>query len=147
MSKPPDADQKVEGVRFPRVGLRSGQLRIPREDFLLLHEHARPKGLFDIDVQHRDGVVIVRPIGELDLATAPELRAILQDLRQQKASVVIDLTDLTFLDSTGLRLIWDADASARADGMDLTLTVGQPDVMRVFEVTGLSRRLTFRHLN
>ena len=118
-----------------------------RKDFLLLHEHAPTDGLFDIDVQHRDGVVVVRPIGELDLATAPQLRAILQELRQQKASVLIDLKDLTFLDSTGLRLIWDADAAARADGMDLTLTVGQPDVMRVFEVTGLIRRLNFSDLN
>jgi anti-anti-sigma factor len=129
------------------VGLRSGQLRVPRKDFLLLHDHASPDNLFDIEVEHRDGVVVVRPIGELDMATAPELRAILQDLRNQKASVVIDLKDLTFLDSTGLRLIWDADAEARKDGLDLTLTVGPPDVMRVFEVTGLTRRLNFTDLN
>jgi anti-anti-sigma factor len=114
---------------------------------LLTHEHAPTEGLFDIEVEHRDGVVVVRPVGELDLATAPQLRAILQELRRQKASVVIDLKDLTFLDSTGLRLLWDADAAAREDGMDLTLTVGRPDVMRVFEVTGLTRRLNFADLN
>lgn len=111
------------------------------------HEHLPAHPLFDIDVEHRDGIVVVRPIGELDMVTAPHLRSILQELRNRKASVVIDLEDLTFIDSTGLRLIWDADAAAREDGLDLSLTVGQPDVMRVFELTGLSRRLNFADLN
>jgi anti-anti-sigma factor len=114
---------------------------------LLTRKHLQPDELFDIDVEQRDGVVVVRPIGELDMVTAPQLRDILQELRQKKASVVIDLKELTFLDSTGLRLIWDADAASRQDGLDLTLTVGNPDVMRVFELTGLTRRLNFADLN
>jgi anti-anti-sigma factor len=113
----------------------------------LPQDRAQAHPLFDIDVEHRDGVVVVKPIGELDMVSAPQLRDILRELRQQKASVVIDLSELTFLDSTGLRLIWDADAAAREDGLDLTLTPGNPDVMRVFELTGLNRRLTFADLN
>ena len=110
-------------------------------------EHLPSPPVFDIDVEHRDGIVVVRPIGELDLVTAPQLRSILQELRNRKASVVIDLKELTFIDSTGLRLIWDADATAREDGLGLSLTVGHPDVMRVFELTGLTRRLNFADLN
>jgi anti-sigma B factor antagonist len=99
--------------------------------------------LFDIDVAHRNGAVVVAPRGELDMVTAPELRQILHELRRKKASVVLDLKELTFLDSTGLRLIWDADAASREDGLTLTLTVGSPEIMRVFELTGLTRRLNF----
>jgi anti-sigma B factor antagonist len=102
---------------------------------------------FDVQVDHDDGVVVVRPIGELDLHTAPVLREILEDLRKQKASVLLVLKALTFMDSTGLRLIWDADVASRADGLDLTLTVGPPEVMRVFDLTGLTRRLPFVDLN
>ena len=107
------------------------------------HDQTQANHLFDVDVERRDGVVVVQPTGELDMVTAPRLRDILRDLRHQKASVLLDLAALTFLDSTGLRLIWDADAAARADGLDLKLRPGNPDVMRVFELTGLNRRLNF----
>ena len=113
----------------------------------MTHEPLPADQVFDIEVEHRDGVVVVRPIGELDMVTAPQLRSILKELRDKKASVVIDLKELTFLDSTGLRLIWDADAESRRDGLELTLTVGNPDIMRVFELTGLTRRLNFADLN
>jgi anti-anti-sigma factor len=99
---------------------------------------------FDIDVVHRDGVVVVRPKGELDLASAPELRKILDELCRQKANVLLELDELTFIDSTGVRLIWDIDAKSRQDGMSLQLTTGPPDVMRVFDLTGLTARLPFR---
>jgi anti-sigma B factor antagonist len=113
----------------------------------LPQKHLPANDLFDIDVEQRDGVVVVKPRGELDMVTAPHLRDILRDLRQKQASVLLDLGELTFLDSTGLRLIWDADAASREDGLTLTLTVASPDIMRVFELTGLNRRLNFANGN
>jgi anti-sigma B factor antagonist len=102
-----------------------------------------PTQSLDVDVEHGDGPAVVRPRGELDLASAPKLRAVLQDLRNKKASVRLELKELTFLDSSGLRLIWETDAAAREDGLTLTLSAGPPQVMRVFELTGLRKRLNF----
>ncbi|MEA2479931.1 MAG: anti-sigma factor antagonist [Thermoleophilaceae bacterium] len=102
---------------------------------------------FDVDVEHTDGVVFVRPKGDLDLATAPDLRDILRELAKAGASVVLDLAELRFIDSSGLRVIWETDNAARRDGMDLTLTPGPPQIMRVFDVTGLTKRLPFADRN
>jgi anti-anti-sigma factor len=98
---------------------------------------------FDVAVERRDGAAVVRPIGELDMASAPQLREIVGGLRHTHSSLLIDLKGVTFLDSTGLRLIWDVDAMCRHDGLDLKLAPGPPEVMRVFELTGLTRRLPF----
>jgi anti-anti-sigma factor len=97
----------------------------------------------EVDVEQRDGVHVVRPRGELDMFSAPALRDLLRNLRRLKASVRIDLREVTFMDSSGLRLIWDADAACKRDGIELTLVKGPPDVMRVFDVTGLAGRLPF----
>ena len=97
----------------------------------------------DIDVDHADGAVVVRPRGELDLASTPDLRAILQEQYNKKASVLLDLSELTFLDSSGLRLIWDTATAAKQHGLELALASGPPEVMRVFELTGLRKRLNF----
>jgi anti-anti-sigma factor len=97
----------------------------------------------DIAVERRDGVAVVCPRGELDMFSAPELRDVLGDLRERKESVLLQLHELTFMDSSGLRLIWDSDVAAREDGIEMTLTAGRPEVMRVFEVTGLIKRLPF----
>jgi anti-sigma B factor antagonist len=97
----------------------------------------------EIDVDRAEGAVVVRPRGELDLASTPDLRAILQEQYNRKASVLLDLSELTFLDSSGLRLIWETAAAAKQQGLELALTSGPPEVMRVFELTGLKKRLNF----
>jgi anti-anti-sigma factor len=50
---------------------------------------------------------------------------------------------LTFIDSTGLRLVLEWDSVARRDGLRLRLRPGPPAVQRVFEVTGVIERLPF----
>jgi anti-sigma B factor antagonist len=106
------------------------------------HKHFQPQ-LFEIDVDQGDAGVVVRPRGELDLASTPDLRAILQNLCNKKASVLLDLSEVTFMDSSGLRLIWESDAAAKEHGLELALASGPPEVTRVFELTGLRKRLNF----
>ena len=87
--------------------------------------------------------VFVSVQGEVDLATAPELEVALERaLEAPGRRLVIDLRDVTFLDSTGLALMLRQERNARAGGRRLIVVKGPPDVQRVFELTGMSERLT-----
>lgn len=93
-----------------------------------------------------DGVAVIALSGELDLAGTgalqTELDRVVADARP--AVVVLDLRDLAFLDSSGLRVIAGFDARARAEGAWRFLLVrGRPPVHRVFEITRLVDRLAF----
>ena len=76
---------------------------------------------FDIAVDHRDGVVVVRPQGDLDIATTPLLDEILRDLAAKGASAVLDLGETEFIDSSGLQTILSAHAASQRDGFGLTM--------------------------
>jgi anti-sigma B factor antagonist len=82
--------------------------------------------------EHAAGTVVV-PDGELDLCTAKDLEAV---LATQSGPVVVDLRKLSFIDLTGLRVLLDADARSRQDGMNLRFIPG-PTVRRLFEIAEL----------
>ena len=82
--------------------------------------------------------------GELDLdgvdrVTEELERAEASDARQ----IVLDLSGLTFIDSSGVRMIVCADLRSRPDGKRLRLIRGGAPVQRVFELTGVLERLPF----
>lgn len=92
---------------------------------------------------HRDAVHI-RPIGELDLATVPVVEAQLAELTAAGfAHLVLDLREVSFLDSSGLHLILAWDAKARASGLSFELVPGPAPVQRIFDVTRVADRLSF----
>ena len=90
-------------------------------------------------------VAIVRPTGELDLSGATVLEAELDRLAEdpELTSVVLDMRDLQFMDSSGLRLVVVADMRAREAGRRFALVRGGETVHRVFEITRMSDRLDF----
>ena len=93
---------------------------------------------------HRGGVYVVAPYGELDLATAPDVvRELERAERSDAAEIVLDLGGLSFIDSSGIRLVLHADQRSSADGNRLRLLPGRPGVHRVFAVCGLVDRLPF----
>ena len=81
--------------------------------------------------------------GELDLASADQADETLQAAEAEGTPLVLDLSGLTFMDSTGLRLILRAARRARENGRSLKLVSGPPRVQRVFRVTGMESRLPF----
>jgi anti-anti-sigma factor len=86
----------------------------------------------------------IRLQGELDLATHAELeRELLRVEATDVRSIVVDLSGLTFMDSTGIRLLLNADARSRADSNRLSLRRGPFAVQRVFELTGVVDLLPF----
>ncbi len=82
------------------------------------------------------GWVVVSASGEVDVATSPELLAALEEAAKQASKLVIDLSGVTFMDSTGLGVVVQAKRAFDADDA-LRLVVREPNVRKVFEVTGL----------
>jgi anti-sigma B factor antagonist len=88
---------------------------------------------------HRESV-FVRPVGELDLATAPIVDTQLAELVEAGfTNIVVDLGKLRFLDSTGLRLLLSWEARARAEGVEMRVLPGPPPVQRIFAIAGLTK--------
>jgi anti-anti-sigma factor len=89
-------------------------------------------------------IPLVALAGELDISTAAEVdRELTKVERQQPRTVVVDLRELTFIDSTGLRTIISADARCRRYGGRLVIVPGPPAVHRVFSISLLDQRLQF----
>jgi anti-sigma B factor antagonist len=100
---------------------------------------------FRCDVWPERAAVTVRPVGELDVSTVPVLAARIAELRHAGfRQVVLDLSGLLFIDSSGLHMIIDCEAKARQDGFAFDLIPGSRPIQRVFEITGLAGRLPFR---
>ena len=86
--------------------------------------------------------MIVAPRGELDLGSADELRAALRRHAVVHArDIVLDLSEVSFLDSSGLSLVMEEHQRCGRDGCDFRLVPGPDAVQRVFEITGLDRLL------
>ena len=93
----------------------------------------------------RVGVVhTVRIVGELDLANADQLEHELLRVEATDAlTIILDLSGLTFMDSTGVRAVLRAHARSRADSNRLTLLRGPTSVQRLFAICGVSELLPF----
>ena len=99
---------------------------------------------FRVDVEPERESVRVAPVGELDIATVEKLQSEVSRLLETGfAKIVLDLRAVRFLDSTGLRLVLELDAAARADSHELLVIRGPDTVHRIFEVTQVAERLNF----
>jgi len=93
--------------------------------------------------QLEDGIRVIAVRGELDLSTAPELEGPLDEaIAAGDASVIVDLSECEFIDSTGIALIvraWQQlDRTAAGDGTGRVVICSYNDqVCRVLEITGL----------
>lgn len=98
-----------------------------------------PSDVFDIRVDRAAEAPTVAVRGEVDVATAPAVREALYRLFDAGARhVVVDLGEMTFIDSSGLGVLVGALRRAREAGGRLELVNLQPGTRRVFDVTGLT---------
>ena len=82
--------------------------------------------------------------GELDIASAGEVEQELMRVEATDATaIVLDLTELSFIDSTGVRMLLMADARSRGDSCRLTLRRPPAAVVRVLSLAGVDERLPF----
>lgn len=101
-------------------------------------------GFLEVRSERSDDRHLIALDGELDL---DGVERVTDELEQAEASdaerIVLDLSGLDFIDSSGVRLIVRADLRSRADGDRLRLIRGNARVQRVFELTGVLERLPF----
>jgi anti-sigma B factor antagonist len=82
--------------------------------------------------------------GELDMASSPTLEAALQQICiGGTEAVTLDLSKLTFMDSTGLRVVLLAKELCERHGCEFLLIPGPAQIQRLFEITGVLERLPF----
>jgi anti-anti-sigma factor len=94
---------------------------------------------FDCTIERKGDTMIVLPEGDLDIANAAVVRKVLQEIleRRDAAHVEVDMSAVTFLDSSGIGMLVAAKRSAEAKGATLRLREPGPVVRMVLEVTNL----------
>ena len=92
-----------------------------------------------VTLSYQDGVASILVCGELDVATAADLRAGLLEAMAVTNEIVVDLSELGFIDSTGIGVLVGAAKRLTAEGGEIRLQGVRPPTMRVFEVTGVDR--------
>jgi anti-sigma B factor antagonist len=95
-------------------------------------------GNFEVSDLDHNGVPVLAIRGEIDVATAPRLRERLLELADKSPSVaIVDLTEVSFIDSTALGVLVSGAKRFRGGGGDLRLVVTEPHIAKVFAITGL----------
>jgi anti-sigma B factor antagonist len=95
---------------------------------------------FQIEEGEHAGVPVIRVDGEIDVATAPQLRESLHRvITRGEGNVVLDLLGVTFLDSTALGVMVGALRRCRELGGELHVVVADPRIIKIFEITGLTK--------
>jgi anti-sigma B factor antagonist len=82
---------------------------------------------------------VIEPDGEIDLATAPNLKATLDAAIDEGARyVLVDFADVAFLDSTGIGVLLSVERKLRTRDGKLIVVCDEPLLRRVFEIGGLT---------
>jgi anti-sigma B factor antagonist len=108
---------------------------------------AAPLNEFSItETVREDGATIVVATGDLDLATSPQLALVLTALARQERATVVDLSAVTFLDSSGLAVLLRANTEAARGRWSLKIAPELSEaVALVFRLTSATEILTLEH--
>jgi anti-anti-sigma factor len=96
---------------------------------------------FRIEEGRHDGAVVLKLRGDLDLASADAVTERLDALAAAGQAVVLDLEDLAFMDSSGLRVVLQASETSRTSDWSFSLTAGSEQVRNLFASAGVTERL------
>jgi anti-anti-sigma factor len=92
--------------------------------------------LLHVTVEPVKDARLIRVAGEIDLSTVVALRRELDAAREEVATVLLDLSDVTFIDSTGLHLLLDASHSSAVSDWAFFLVRPSEAVQRLIELSG-----------
>ncbi len=96
-----------------------------------------------LDVAERNGHAVLSVTGEVDVYTAPQFREqLIQLVDQGHRNIGVDLQGVEFLDSTGLGVLVGGLKRVRSHDGDLALVCTQRRILKVLEITGLTKVFT-----
>ncbi len=87
-------------------------------------------------LQEGGQVAVVKVSGELDAYLAPQVREQVEKALQNTKWLLIDLSEVTYIDSVGLGIMVGAAKQATEAGGDIAVVASKPAVVRVFEISG-----------
>ena len=96
---------------------------------------------FRVQRRHDGDVVVVTPEGDVDLETVEPIQAELEAAYARARAVVLDLRAVTFIDSSGVRLLVEAELLSRRDGFAFLVVRGPEPVERLLDLAGLTDRV------
>ncbi|MGI6755003.1 MAG: STAS domain-containing protein [Atopobiaceae bacterium] len=99
----------------------------------------------NISAHEKDGVQLVSVVGEVDVSNAPQLRTSLEDvLAQNPSAIEVDLSEVPYIDSTGIGVLVGTAHRAEDKGVDLVVSHPQRNVARVLNLLGVGPELNLR---
>jgi anti-sigma B factor antagonist len=94
---------------------------------------------FDVVEKDEGGFIQIDVRGEVDVATAPVLREKLNEAIDRGSSpIVLDLSTVTFIDSTALGVLIGAQERCQGRASELRIVASEPRIIKIFEITGLT---------
>jgi anti-sigma B factor antagonist len=125
-----------------RAGVRAALAGFGREEKNVIKHRAAPPDGFSIEIEPSRGQVRVRVRGELDVAGAPQLEAVVEQACRADRLVILDLSGLQFIDATALGLLMRAAEATSRTGAELAL-LPSPAVWRLLGLCALHDRFRF----
>ena len=99
-----------------------------------------------VTVEEIEAIPVVRAAGEMDLATIPELRAVVNELTDRvPQTLVFDFTSITYLDSSGLGILVSVKRRLGAYGGDVIIISNAACVLKALDLSGLDQILKVFH--
>jgi anti-sigma B factor antagonist len=126
-------DSRRRALRRETSSLISGRSGRPRSD---------PGRPLTIRVQREPGHALVTVAGEIDIATVAQLEEQLSALADSGRPLVADLGQVSFIDAAGLRVLGRAAKQAAAHSVRMHVVCRRPQILRLFELTGLDDRVS-----
>lgn len=94
-----------------------------------------------VTVRHERETAIVEVVGDIDLSTVGELRKRLFALAEENHALIVDLNQVTFIDSAGLGVLIGAARRVEGHGGSLHAVCSQPQPRKLLWMTGVDRRI------
>ena len=99
----------------------------------------------EIESKIQDSIIEIKPIGEVDIYTSPELKKqIFSLIEERNTSIIIDGESLEYIDSTGLGVLMSIYKKMQENSLNLEIINLKPNIYKLFDITGLNKVFNIR---